>query len=193
MTEVERRTIISKIQKEILEKESLNKKYDELKTLTENPVVIKYLNLLSEISRITSDIAWYRSIVTGTLNDSLEERIKFGFRSANFSCKHEIWLYAGSYYKYTNFKYEEDYERRNSEDIGDSLHEFSYNKYCCLECRKEIKISKSDWQNFEASHHVLKTQNQNVNLCAKVEYYINLFYQFLYENPLEGARQKLIE
>ena len=38
------------------------------------------------------------------MDNTLKNRILFWFRVANFSCEHKVWIYAGSFYKYTNFK-----------------------------------------------------------------------------------------
>ena len=189
MTDIDRKEIINKIQQEIIEKESLSKKYEELKKLSEDPVVEKYLNLLKDINQIESDIERYRNPINGVIDDSLEKRIKFWFRVYHFNCKHDVWIYSGSYYRYTNFKNEEDYIRYSREDLSDNLHVFSYNKYICLECREKVEISKSEWKKFEDTHLVLKG-----NDFTNIEYYQNLYYQLLYDNyTFLDAQQLVIE
>jgi len=189
MTEENRQEVINRIQNEINEKNSLPEKYKDLEEMANNPIIIKYLQLIDEITRIEKDIERYRSPINDELNDSIEERIKHWFRVYRFSCNHKVWLYNGSYYKYTNFKNEEDYMRYNQEDLSNNTYKFSYNKYVCLECREEIKISKSDWEQFENTHLVLKR-----NDYIDISYYQNLYYQLLYSNyKFSDAKQIIID
>lgn len=186
MTEADRKKVISEIQKELEEKESLSTKYEELKRLTENSIVVKYLQLLEEINRIERDINRYKSPINGSINDSLEKRIRFWFRVGRFSCNHNVWLYAGSYYSYINFKNEMDYMRYDLEDT-DSFSTFDHNKYVCLECREEVKIPKSEWERFEDSHLILKTKGH-----IDIEHYQDLYYQLLYHNYDFGDAQQAV-
>ena len=43
---------------------------------------------------------------------------------------------------------------KDSEYLSDSLYDFSYNVYWCLECNEKIKISRFDWKRFEETHTV---------------------------------------
>lgn len=189
MTNDERKEVIDKIQKEIKEKKLLGEKYEELKRLSQDPKVVKYLSLLGDIDQIEKNMEKYRNPINGSINDSLEERIKFWFRVCRFSCDHDVWLYAGSYYSYTNFENEEDFVIYHSENLGDSRHVFSHNKYVCLECGKKVDIPKSCFEEFEDSHFVLKSQEY-----IDIEYYQNLYYQFLYHNyDFSDARKLVID
>lgn len=189
MTENERKEIIDTIQKEINEKESLSSKYEKLKKLTNDPKVAEYLQLLEEINKIEDDIQKYKSPINGSINDSLEKRIHFWFRVGRCSCDHKVWMYEGSFYEYTNFKNEEDYKRENSEDLSDNIYTFSYNKYICLECREEIKVSEEDWKNFENTNLVLKSPKR-----IDTEYYQDLYYQLLYNNcDFTNAQNTIVE
>lgn len=193
MLEEERKSIISKIQKEIEEKDGLSGKYDELKRLEEDPTIIEYLKLLKDIKRIEEDINTYKSPITGTIDDSLEKRISFRFRCARHfcSCNHEVLIYEGSYYKWVNFENETDYLREEREDLKSPRQEFSYNRYVCLECGKEFKVPKSDLENFESSHIILRTTGY---MGSKIEYYQNLYYQMLYNNcDFDYAREVVID
>jgi len=182
MKEEQRKEIINRIQREIKEKESLDSMYKRLNKLTKNPFVVKYLKLLNDINEIEKDIERYKNPINGKIEDSLDKRIERNFRCSvsSHSCDHKVWFYAGSYYRYTNFKYEEDYIMKDSEDLSDSLYDFSYNVYWCLECNKEKKISRFDWKNFEKTHTVLK--KQPVNLAEIENYYKPLYYHLLYHN-----------
>ena len=187
MTEAERKEVINTIKKEIDESKQLNEKYEKLKKIMEDPNVIEYLHLLDDIKRIKCDIEKYRNPINGSMNDSLERRISYWFRVGRHSCDHKVWLYDGSFYRWTNFEGEEDYLKYNSEDLSDNIQTFSYNKYVCLECRKEIKISKSDWKNFEKTNIVLKNQD-----CINIKYYQDLYYQLLYHNYDFSDAQHLV-
>ena len=188
MNDNERKEIIKEIKNELNDKKSLCALYKKLKELTNDPSVIEYLQLLENINRIESDIEKYRSPINGSLNDSLNERINFHFRVNRFSCNHDIWLYVGSFYKYINFENEEDFFRYNFEDLNT---DFSYNKYICLECGKEVKISKKDWKKFESSHLILKDQNKETKLDT--DHYTNKYYQLLYRNSVKKSQKTIIE
>ena len=193
MLEEERKSIVSKIQKEIEEKEGLSSKYDELKRLEQDPMIIEYLRLLKDIKRIEEDINPYKSPITGTIDDSLEKRISFRFRCARHSCScnHEVLIYEGSYYKWVNFENETDYLREESEDLKNPRQEFAYNRYVCLECGKKFEVPKSDLESFESSHLILRTTGY---MGAKIEYYQNLYYQMLYNNcDFSYAREVVID
>lgn len=194
MKEEERKEIINKIQTEIKEKESLESMYKRLNKLTKNPFVSKYLQLLKEINRIEENIQSYRNVISGKIDDSLDKRIErlFNCYISSQSCDHKVWFYAGSYYRYTNYKYEEDYTMKDSEHLSDSLYTFSYNEYWCLECNQKIKISNSDWKKFEDTHIVLK--KQPVNLGDIAYYYKPLYYHLLYHNyDFSDAEQIIID
>lgn len=168
--------------------------YRRLNKLSKNPFVVKYLHLLKDINRIEQDVQKYKNPINGKMDDSIDKRIErvFGYSVNSYSCDHRVWFYAGSYYRYTNFKYEEDYIMKDSEDLDDSIYVFMYNIYWCLECNKKIKISSSDWKNFEKRHTVLK--KQPVNLGDIAYYYKPLYYHLLYHNyDFSDAEQIIID
>ena len=192
MKEEQRKEIINSIQREIKEKESLDSMYKRLNKLAKNPFVVKYLQLLNDINRIKEKLESYRNPINGKMEDSLDKRIErvFGYSVSSYTCDHRVWFYAGSYYRYTNFKYEEDYTMKDSEDLSDSLYDFSYNVYWCLECNKKIKISRFDWKNFEKTHTVLK--KQPVNLGEIECYYKPLYYHLLYHNYDFSVAERIV-
>ena len=58
MLEEERKSIVSKIQKEIEEKDGLSSKYDELKRLEQDPTIIEYIQpKITDIFRFHCDIS----------------------------------------------------------------------------------------------------------------------------------------
>lgn len=194
MKEEKRKEIIDIIQNKIKEKESLDDKYKKLNKLTKNPFVIRYLQLLKDINRIEEEVEGFKNPINGKIEDSLDKRIERAFRCSvsSYSCDHRVWFYAGSYYRYTNYKYEEDYSMKDSENLSDALYDFSYNVYWCLECNKKIKISRFDWKNFEKKYIVLK--KQPVNLSEIESYYIPLYYHLLYHNyDFTDAEQIVID
>lgn len=192
MKEETRKEIINEIQREINEKDSLESMYKRLNKLTKNPFVVKYLQLLNDINEIEKDIERYKNPINGKIEDSLDKRIERNFRCSvsSHSCDHRVWFYAGSYYRYTNFKYEEDYIMKDSEYLSDNIYVFTYNIYWCLECNKTVKISSSDWVQFEKRHTVLK--KQPVNLSEIESYYKPLYYHLLYYNYDFSDAEKII-
>lgn len=186
MKEEERQLIIKKIEKTLQEEEKLNKKYEELKRLLENPEIKKYLALLNDINDIK------RKTNRFTTKDEL---IKYNFIwSLNGTCKneklvnctHDIWLYAGSYY-YCEDPHGEHDHYYMTEDETDIL--FSHNEYFCLECGKIIETK--NWKEFEETHYVLKNPNYYYSEVP-CEYYQNIYYQLLFENSVSVSREIII-
>lgn len=189
MKESERKRIIKNIQNDIAEKESLPNKHEQVKELEKNPIVAEYLKLLEDIKQIEDNLDYYLSPIDGKMRDSLEERINKGFSWARCSCEHDIWLYEGSYYKFTNHENETDYSRYFSENLGWSCirEKFSHNVYRCLECNKTIKTS--DWEKFENTHLTLRIPNERLD----IDYYRNFYYQLLYANTVKQSQKALIK
>lgn len=99
------------------------------------------------------------------------------------TCEHDIWLYSGSYCSvfYKNLGYMH-YSCCYDEESKD----FAYNVYKCLECGKKIEIK--DWEIFEEKNFVLKNLED-----IDVEKYIVLYYQLLYSNSIDRAKELVIE
>lgn len=186
MKETERREVVRRIQSDITERNELKTQYEYLEKLSKNPIVVKYLNLLEEIKLKEEHQHSFDSeekMIDLEFVWAFESRIKGQDMEP---CKHEIWLYDGSYYLEADWRCEHDhYYHAEDENHKD----FAYNRYVCLECGK--KIETKDWQTFENSHLVLKIQDDEPNLRASR--YRQLYYQLLYENNVETARQKVIE
>lgn len=192
MKEQERKEVVSRIEKSIEEKESLKAKYEQLKQLSNTEVVKQYLKLLQDIDCIEKR---YQKL--DTLEKIISDEFRTILRYRNtidlYPCKHDIWLYDGSYYLLKDQLHEHDHLcREYSETITCDKHidySFKYNRYICLECGE--KIETKDWEKFEKSHFVLKNQNKETNLGK--DYYINLYYQLLYSNDIESAQKGVIE
>lgn len=193
MKEQERLEVIKRIQDNFKEKESLKEKSEQLQKLLNDSKVKEYLNLLENIKIIEEK---YEQI------NSLEEFIEYEFdkifgcaRDIHmdvYPCKHDIWIYEGSYHSVWNFPWDNDHLTKTLSETSswqylNSL--FEYNKYICLECHKRVQTK--DWQNFENLHFVLKNQNKENNLDAS--YYLKLYYELLYKNNIDKAQQMLVD
>lgn len=177
MNDVVRQKVIEKINKGISDRDSLGSKYELLEEMKKNPEVIKYLDLVDDIKRINDELDFYKRIY-GVKGGSLENRIDWEFSLERGSCSHNIWVYAGSFYKYINHKNETDFYRDFGENYGNCINPFSYNQYTCLECNKKLIVE--DYEEFERKHIVLK--NPNRRNYIDIDYYRGLYYQMLYYN-----------
>lgn len=186
MKEIERQEVVRRIQNDIQEKDELRKQYDQLKEMAANPAVVKYLQLIEEIKNKENHQSFFNSeekMIYLEFVWAFESRIKGQDMEP---CKHEVWLYDGSYYLDADWRCEHDHYYH----ADDETHkDFAYNRYVCLECGK--KVETKDWQNFENFHFVLKNQNGTPDLRA--ERYRQLYYQLLYTNDVETAKQNVIE
>lgn len=193
MKEQERLEVIKRIESNISEKESLKSKYEQLQQLLNDPKVKKYFELLENTKNIEKK---YEGV------ESLEDFIEYefskifgcarGIHMDVYPCKHDIWLYEGSYHSVCYGPWDDDHEYRTFSETSvweyaDSS--FLHNEYICLECHKRVETK--DWQNFENSHFVLKNKNENNDLG--VSYYLDLYYQLLFKNEIEQAQKMLIE
>lgn len=186
MKETERREVVRRIQNDISEKNELKTKYEELKQLSENPIVIRYLKLLDDIKAKEEKLQVFDSeekMINLEFTWAFESRINGQDMS---SCYHGVWLYEGSYYLSANRRLEHYHPCRTHDE---NHPEFWYNRYVCLECGK--KHETKNWEKFEDDHFVLKNQKADDNLG--VSYYRNLYYQLLYGNTVATAQQKVIE
>lgn len=189
MKEIERQEVVKRIKKDIEKIELLMAKCEKLNQLTENPIVKEYLDLLEDIKCLEEKLEKERM-------NSVEKATYKGFAKAFQNkgqvqdmqpCKHEIWMYEGSYYLIEDPRGERDaYIRTNTEE-----HEnFEYNRYMCLECAKSIDTPQ--WRSFEDSHFVLKNQESKPSFMT-VYGYINTYYQLLYNMSIKEAQEKLVE
>ena len=74
MKEKDRQLIVERIQKDIEDKKLLQKKYDRLQALSNNPQVKEYLSLLEEIKT--------KERIQNTLKKSIKETINIEFNKA---------------------------------------------------------------------------------------------------------------
>ena len=185
MKEKDRQLIVERIQKDIEDKKLLQKKYDRLQALSNNPQVKEYLSLLEEIKT--------KERIQNTLKKSIKETINIEFNKAlnnNIKdkkispCNHETWIYQGSFSIENDLWYDCEYELLVENETDK---EFKFNRYMCLECGKSIKVP--DWQKFESNHHILKNYNKNHD-CT---YYHNQYYQSLYNFSVEESKKHIID
>ena len=128
MKELERLEVIKRVIEDIYNNEYLNRKNDELSKLSKSERKKQYMILKDELEAIKTSQA-----ILGTTKESMIETEFFwslysGVREETFSpCKHDIWIYAGSYGNDFEFEcYDEEDE------------DFSYNSYTCLECGETV-------------------------------------------------------
>jgi len=186
MKEIERMMVIHRINKDVKDKEALKDMYEELKVLIENPVVRQYLELLKNIESAEKRQHFFNSV-----EDMIYLEFVWAFNSRVKAqeiepCTHDIWLYEGSYYWYEDpLGGHDDYHICDNENDKD----FAHNCYECLECGKSVY--EKDWKRFEDTHFVLKNQNHKSKFG--VNYYRKLYYQLLYNNRVNIAREKVIK
>lgn len=178
MTEQDRKIIIERIERD-LEFQSLREELKRRKEeLRQNEAVKEFLEIEKKIKKLNQELRLFKNE---------EEMIYLEFIwgltgvkkiDEEFSCEHDIWIYCGSFGSVDN---------RNEYPIYDEESEgFVYNKYMCLECRKFILVE--DWQNFEKEKFVLKNR-RDINSFK----YLELYYQLLFDHPVEEARSLVIE
>jgi len=186
MNEKDRRIVVKRVKKNIQDTETLKLKTNELEQLSQNEIIIKYLELKQEVITLKNRIKGF--------NGDTEEMIKLEFNWAFASphlekylgrCEHinNIWIYCGSYEIYQDDYSEHDRECRVKSETDCC---FKYNKYACLECGKIIKTS--NWQEFEESHFVLK----DINITNAYEYRYH-FYQLLYRHTIDKSKELIIK
>lgn len=193
MKEQERLEVIKRIQNNIKEKESLKEKSKQLQELLNDPKVKQYFELLENIKSIEEK---YEQ------RNSFEDFIIYEFdkifgcaRDIHmdvYPCKHDIWIYEGSYHSVWNFPWDNNHLTKTLSETSswqylNSL--FEYNKYICLECHKRVETK--EWQNFENLHFVLKNQNRENDLESS--YYLKLYYELLFSNEISEAQKLIIE
>lgn len=193
MKEQERLEVIKRILDNIKEKDSLKEKNGHLKNLLNDPKVKEYLELLENIKNIEEKYEQRNS-----LEDFIEWEFDKIFGCARdvhmdvYPCKHDIWIYDGSYHSTWHYKWDDDRICRTLSENSSWQYlesEFLYNKYICLECHKRVETK--EWKNFENLHFVLKNQNRENDLESS--YYLKLYYKLLFGNEISEAQKILIE
>lgn len=182
MTEKERLKSIKRIKMDIEELEKIEKYEVEYDALLLDEKVKRFLQLQEKINK-------YNLGNGQKFEKNVNRMIYYEFFNRlcgrkKGQCKHDIWIYAGSY-AYNSDPYLCEYNYYYLCD-DENYRAFCYNEYECLECGRKIKIS--DWEEFEKTHFVLKDRNQlNVN-CYRIRY-----YQLLYTNPVDISQQMIID
>ena len=175
MTEQERLVVVDKINRYLQLQKDRKQKRERVEELSKINIVKEYIDNLSEIQKLNK-------LLDG--QDTKEDAISLSFRQRfNNKCCHDIWIYMASYsYWYCEID-EHWYESVVSNEFDD---DFDYNCYCCLGCDKTVEVQ--DWEDFEATHFVLKNYSD-----TKYDYYKKLYYQLLYTNTVNDAKRIIIE
>lgn len=183
MTEQERLLVVERINKDKnnieLRKEKNNKK-EELEQLKE---VKEYLETIEEIKELNNKLSLFdteEKMIDLEFTWAFRSRIKAGKIKP---CKHEIWMYKGSYTTKEDYYSEHDYICLVDDE---SSKDFEFNEYICLECGKTLKVE--NWNGFEKDNFVLKNRED-----IDYEKYINLYYQSLYTNTVSESRKIVVE
>jgi len=181
MTEQERKIVIDRINKNIEKSKLREEKIKRKEELQQCDQVKEYLELLSEIKKLDSELMFLN-----TEKDMIRLEFIWGFnskvKSEGFSpCSHDIWIYLGSYGLLLDPQGEHDIYYLCEEDDE----KFSHNKYFCLECGKTICLE--NWQQFEKDNLVLKNKDDRNG-----EKYQQLYYQLLYQYEVSKSRDMVI-
>ena len=186
MKETERLEVVRRIRRDIEEKTLLKSYCEKLIQLEDDPRVKEYLKTMEEIERIKKDHRFFDDSIDKMINMEFIWAFQSRIKGESMSpCKHEIWIYDGSYYLSCVLFSEHEHELITKDENGEN---FDYNRYTCLECGKTVKVS--NWREFEDTHFVLKDQ-QNVRIPSSN--YSELYYKYLLDNSVEDAQEKIIE
>lgn len=184
MKEKERLEVVKRVNHSMEEFNEIEKCKIELNTLMQDEKVKRYITLKEKILAYARNESLFKGKLENMIHYNFSWRLCSMSRDQSFEpCSHDIWIYTGSYGYWEDPRNEHDcIYLCDDEDSKD----FYCNKYQCLECKQEVEIK--DWKSFEKNNFVLKDINQH-----NVEYYRELYYQFLYSNPVEVAKQMLID
>jgi len=182
MTEDERKIVVRKIN-EVKTKIKLKEiKKIKRQELENNRDVKGYLLLLQEIEALEGELSLFEK-ESDVINWQFTQALDSKFNEKGIpSCKHDIWLYEGSYNLWEDPYGEFDKEYITKDETNDN---FCYNKYICLECGEVVK--EQDWEKFEEINLVLKDRD-----IKNISYYRNLYYQFLYNSSVCKSQQLII-
>ena len=182
MTESERKIIVKKIENIKTRLKLKEMKKIRKQELEKSREVKEYLLLLQEIDALETELNLFKN-ETDVINWQFAQALDSKFNEKGItSCKHDIWLYEGSYNLWEDPYGEFDKEYITRDETNDN---FCYNKYICLECGKEVK--EQEWENFEEINLVLKDRD-----IKNISYYRNLYYQFLYNSSVCKSQQLII-
>ena len=184
MKEKERLEVVKRVNLSMEEFNEIERCKIELNTLMQDEKVKRYITLKEKILAYARNESLFKGELENMIHYNFSWQLLSTWRNKSFRpCSHDIWIYKGSYGYWEDPRNEHDCkylcDDENSKD-------FYCNKYECLECGQEVETN--DWKSFENNHFVLKDINQR-----NVEYYRNMYYQFLYNNPVDVAQQMVID
>lgn len=192
MKEEDRLIVVERIKRNLEERKELEVKEERLNELKNNPLILEYLQLVKDVSRISSN-----KRMKPNESDLIYSEFSNEFSLANVKrqedtpCKHEIWVCIGAFYEEYNPVGGRSYLKLHNNLEQDN---FAYNGYVCIECGRTVYTKK--WQEFESKHFVLKNLYDERTYQYYMEnnscYYRDLYYQLLFTNPVEVAQQKVI-
>ena len=192
MKEEDRLIVVERIKRNLEERKELEVKEERLNELKNNPLILEYLQLVKDVSRISSN-----KRMKPNESDLIYSEFPNEFSLANVKrqedtpCKHEIWVCIGAFYEEYNPVGGRSYLKLHNNLEQDN---FAYNGYVCIECGRTVYTKK--WQEFESRHFVLKNLYDEKTYQYYMEnnscYYRDLYYQLLFTNPVEVAQQKVI-
>ena len=192
MKEEDRLIVVERIKRNLEERKELEVKEERLNELKNNPLILEYLQLVKDVSRISSNKGMKPNesdlIYSEFSNEFSLANVK---RQEDTPCKHEIWVCIGAFYEEYNPIGGRSYLKLHNNLEQDN---FAYNGYVCIECGRTVYTKK--WQEFESKHFVLKNLYDEKTYQYYMEnnscYYRDLYYQLLFTNPVEVAQQKVI-
>lgn len=192
MKEEDRLIVVERIKRNLEERKELEVKEERLNELKNNPLILEYLQLVKDVSRISSN-----KRMKPNESDLIYSEFSNEFSLANVKrqedtpCKHEIWVCIGAFYEEYNPVGGRSYLKLHNNLEQDN---FAYNGYVCIECGRTVYTKK--WQEFESKQFVLKNLYDEKTYQYYMEnnscYYRDLYYQLLFTNPVEVAQQKVI-
>ena len=125
----------------------------EFNELENNEFVKRYIKLNNELVDLKTMLECFDIKLSNCDIDDID--IMFESFTNPLTCKHELWIYIGSYYSYINC----DGEIHETCCGNENDYSFQYNKYECIDCNKIVIIE--DYKKFEEEHIVLKENNEN--------------------------------
>lgn len=181
MKENERLEVIKRIKEDIEREKDFRSYLAQLKELLQDENVKSYLEIKNHIENVRNEQLLFNGSYEKMINLEFSWAFNSRLKGEDFSlCKHDIWVYTGSYAR--------DLSNKTSYLLSEDEHvdNFKYNSYECLECGK--KLNCIDWLDFESKNFVLKDRNN-----LDVFNYRKLYYQLLFEHSVSESQEIVIK
>jgi len=181
MKENERLEVIKRIKEDIEREKDFRSYLAQLKELLQDENVKRYLEIKNHIENVRNEQLLFNGSYEKMINLEFSWAFNSRLKGEDFSlCKHDIWVYTGSYARDLSNK--KNYLLSEDENVDN----FKYNSYECLECGK--KLNCIDWLDFESKNFVLKDRNN-----LDVANYRKLYYQLLFEHSVSESQEIVIK